>query len=367
MNSIEFLQDCFRWGKTPLASEGLMLTDLNWECLIRIAEEEMVLPALHARLQELGKLSYLPAEVTDFLSAVEELNEERNRAIFADLATVSALLNNVGIEPVLLKGVGYCLTGVYANPAMRYLMDVDLLIPEAQLPTAVDVLLQNGFDWDRNDQLGRFRHHHPPLRRTGSVSFELHHTLGMGVCKSLLPASEVLEQSVRQDLEGARVRVPCPEHLMVHLIMHSQIQHPYNERIWPTLRAMYDLVLLRHRFDSEIDWSRVERRFRTACQSGLLAMHLLQVEDVLGAEAPFPIRLTGLTYLRWTRRKILRKLPALRFLDPIYMCSTVLVRRLRLLRNALDVPGGWRQIVRELFAPRIYKRLIIDVIEGRGR
>jgi hypothetical protein len=98
-----------------------------------------------------------------------------------------------------------------------------------------------------------------------------------------------------------------------------------------------------------------------------LAMHLLQVRDVLGAEVPFPIHLTGLTYPRWLRRRLLRTLPALRFLDPVYMYSTVLVRRLRLLRNALDRPGGWRHIVRELFAPGIYKRFIADVIEGRGR
>jgi hypothetical protein len=154
---------------------------------------------------------------------------------------------------------------------------------------------------------------------------------------------------------------------MAHLIMHSQIQHPYEERIWPPLRAMYDLVILRRRFDNEIDWGAIQRRFRKTGQSAVLALHLIQVRDALGAEPPFPIRVTGLTQLRWLRRKLLRAMPAIRFLDPIYMYSTILRRRLRLLRNALDVPGGWKQVAKELIAPAVYKRLISDIVEGPGR
>jgi hypothetical protein len=176
-----------------------------------------------------------------------------------------------------------------------------------------------------------------------------------------------LEQSVGQEFNGTRVRIPSPEHLLVHLIMHSQIHHPYNERIWPPLRALHDFALMRRRFDSEIDWGSIERRFRKAGQSGILAMHLLDVRDMLGVETPFPIRLTGLTRLRWYRRKLLRRLPVLRFLDPIYMYSTILLRRLLLLRNAFGIPGGWRHVVKELSAPGVYKRLITDTIEGRGR
>jgi hypothetical protein len=367
MKPCDLLAACFSCGSIPSPVAALLGADFEWEHLIRSAQEELILPALYARLQQLGIASQIPEEVADFLSAVETLNLERNQAIFTELATVIALLNEARIEPVLLKGVAYCMTGVYASPAARYLTDVDLLISEEQLPTAIEVLIQNGFEWDRSDQLGRFRHHHPPLRRTGSVSFELHHTLGMGSCRLLLPASEVLEHSVRHELDGTRFRVPGPDHLVTHLIMHSQIQHPYNERIWPPLRAMYDLALLRRRFDGAINWSEIERRFRQARKSDVLALHLLQVQDTLGAEMPLPIRWDGLTYIRWSRRKLLRKLPALRFLDPVYMYSTVLVRRLRLLRNALDMPGAWRPIVRELFAPGIYRRFITDVIEGRGR
>jgi hypothetical protein len=340
----------------------------HWERLIQIAGEESVLPALHSRFCELGASARLPVEIADFLSGVEELSFERNQAIFAELAAVAAWLNDVGIEPVLLKGVAYCATGIYTRPGARYLGDVDLLIPESQLSTAVEMLMRHGFELDCGDPMGRFRHHHPPLRRAGSVSFELHHSIGMGISKLLLPASDVLAQSRSLRLpHGPRVRVPSPDHLMTHLIAHSQIQHPYNERIWPPLRAMYDLVLVQRKFGGELNWAGIQRRFRQAGQDGVLILHLAQVREVLGMEAPFPIHWTGLTRLRWLRRKLLRALPGLRFLDPVYMYSTVLRRRLRLLRNALAVPGGWKSVGRELLAPGLYKRLMTDIWEGRGR
>jgi hypothetical protein len=351
------------------ASGALVLPGdrLAWDDLIRSASDELVLPSLYSRFQELNVLSQLPVEVSDFLSSVAQLNLARNQAILADLATVVSRLKLVGIEPVLLKGAAYCVTGVYTNLAARYLWDVDLLVPIAQLALAVDILAQDGFTPDQSYQLGYFRHHYPPLGRKGSVHFELHHSLGMGVCERLLPASEVLEHAVCFDLQGMRVRVPSPEHLMTHLIMHSQNQHPYNERIWPPIRALYDLVLMRRRFDTQLDWTAIQHRFNKAGQSDVLALHLLRARDVLGLEPPFPIPLRGLTRLRWLRRELLRKLPFLRFFDPLYMYSTLLVRRLRLLRSALGTPGGWKQIARELFTPALYKRFLADVLEGRGR
>jgi hypothetical protein len=258
-----------------------------WEDLIRAARQELVLPAFGARIREVG-IPQIPTDVADFLSAVGDLNAERNQVILSELSSVALLLNAAGIEPVLLKGAAYCVTGVYANPGSRYLWDVDLLVPESQMSTAVDVLKREGFDSDPNSRLGDYRHHHPPLQRRGSIAFELHHSLGMGICRSLLPATEVLEQSASLEFRGARIRVPSPEHMMTHLIMHSQIQHPYNERIWPSMRAMYDLVLLRRRFDNVTDWSAIQRRFRKAGRYGVLALHLRQVEEVLGAGPPFP-------------------------------------------------------------------------------
>ncbi len=346
MKSSDLLTACFHSTalsivtSTPQAYKTW--DDSTQESLFEEAQRELVLPTLRTRMTEAGLCSLMSQEAVEFLAGVEAMNLERNQAILAEVKLVLTLLNRAGIEPVLLKGLAYYAAGVYPNLAIRYLMDVDLLVPKSQLPAAVEILEQNDFKWDQKDRLGRFRHHHPPLRRRDEVSFELHHSLGMGSCEAVLPAAEVLSCSSYCEFNGMRVRVPCPEHLMTHLVMHSQIQHHYSERIWPPLRAMYDLVLLCQRFSNELNWRAVEDRFQKTGQHGTLTLHFAQVRDVLGLEPPFPIRLSGLTHIRWIRRKFLRGHPAIRFLDPVYLSSTVLVLRWRVLRSALRVSRGWR-------------------------
>jgi Uncharacterised nucleotidyltransferase len=336
----------------------------DWERLLKTATEQAVLPALAALVHDGLNIS-LPKEISDLLSEVLAFNRERNDHIWNELKAAAQLLNDVRIEPVLLKGAAYIAAGVYPDSGARYLLDLDLLIPEAQLPQAVNHLVAQGYSVDETDKFGRFRHHHPQLSR-GSVSIELHHKLGLGRCQFMLPARQVIESAVPLDLDGIRVRLPSPTHLAMHLIMHSQMLHPYNERIWPPLRAMYDLIKLRQRFGNYIRWADIEDRFRRADQYGLLALYLLYVRDALGSIPPFKARVTFLTRVRGFRRMLLRRLPLLRYFDPIYMLSILFTRRLRVLRSVLSTPRGPRYLVSALLAPGVYKGLFLDVVEGRG-
>ena len=323
--------------------------------------EEAVLPALAFAVNK-GVDICPPLEVSDFLAAVLSLNRERNQRIWLELRATVQLLNGVSVEPVLLKGAAYLAAGVYSDLGARYLLDLDLLVPEQQLNKAFQHLVENGYVYDETDQFGRFRHHYPPLRRA-AVPIELHHRLGLGPCQSILAAKDIVENAAPLEIDGMRVRVPSSTHLVMHLVMHSQIQHPYNERIWPPLRVIYDLLRLQCHFRSLIDWAEVEYRFKRAGQIGLLQLHLIDVRDALGLEPPIDFKLTPATRLRGLRRRTLRRSPVLRYLDPIYMFSTVCVRRLRVLRNVLRAPGGVKRLLIQLFASGTFERLLVDVLE----
>jgi len=361
----QFLCACLR-GDANAARASTIRSLADWECVLRRARDEFLSPLLHSRINQLELGPAVPPDISKFLFAVEELNQERNNLILNEVRLAARLLNEVGIEPVLLKGVAYLTLGVYPNPATRYMGDVDLLVSESQVQTAVDILTRNGFETDTSDQFANFRHHLPPVRRPGSVFIEIHHSLCLGKCGSLLPPREMIAQSVRCDLDGIRVRVPCPEDLFTHLVMHSQMEHPYNERIWPPLRAMYDLLLVLHRFRDVIDWASIERRFRAARRFGVLVLHLSQVSEALGIAAPLQLHMNGLTRLRWFRRRFLRRMPALRFIDPIYMFSTVLIRRMRVLRVMVRNPNGLLHLGRQLLTGGVYRRFATDVWRAAG-
>jgi hypothetical protein len=360
-----FLCSCFRMDDVEAWTQ-MQSAGWNWERLFAEAAEEAVLPALYSRTRELDLHGYLPPPVLDFLSSVESLNAERNAAILSEVKVAIRLLNEIGIQPILLKGLAYLATGVYDLPAARYMADVDLLVSEGQVGQAAQVLIQNGFETEEGDPFARFRHHHRPLMRPGAVHFEIHHTLTMRDAGILLRAREVIDSSIFVDLEGTQVRVPSPEHMMTHLIMHSQLQHPYNERIWPPIKAMYDLVLLQRRFGNEIDWNRIEARFNAVGHYHTFALHIMRVQDVLGFRPPFPIHLTVGLRLAWRRRQILRLFPRLRYVDPVYMFSIVIGRRLPLLFNILQAPHGLNCLRSELLKMHIYERFVEDLLKGRG-
>jgi hypothetical protein len=363
--SHNFLCSCFRidGGEARIQMQS---DRWDWDRLFAEASDEAVLPALYSRTRELDLHGSLPPPVLDFLSGVESLNAGRNTAILCEVKLAIRLLNEVGIQPILLKGLAYLATGVYDIPAARYMADVDLLISEEQVSQAARVLMQNGFETEESDPFASFRHHHRPLMRPGAVHFEIHHALTMSDTGSLLPACEVIDWAIFVDLDGTQVRVPCPEHMMIHLIMHSQIQHPYNERIWPPLKAMYDLVLLQRRFEDEINWNRVEHRFRAVGHYHTFALHIMRVQDVLGFQPPFRIQLTARLRLAWCRRQILRLFPGLRYVDPVYMFSIVIGRRLPLLFNIIRTPHGLSYLRDELLKTHIYERFFEDMLKGRG-
>jgi hypothetical protein len=338
----------------------------SWERLFDEANKNAVLPAVSLALRDRIDLP-IPSDVSGFLSAVANLNLERNESIRSEAEFAVALLNQIGIEPVLLKGIAFLVLGVFANPSERYLIDVDLLIPKEHVEAAAALLIRHGFVKDDTDRFGRFRHHHPPLRRRGCISIEIHHTLGMGPSGSILPAQEVLARATPCSFGTSRARVPCPEHLAIHLILHSQLLHSYNERIWPPLRALYDLLKLENRFAESIGWESVSRRFCRSGHYGTLALHLLDVQDALAFNPPLGIRLGGITRLRWYRRRLLRRWTKLRYVDPVYMFSIVCTRRLLILSKALSSPREWKYLLSGVLRIDVYRRLISDVVTGRGR
>jgi hypothetical protein len=310
-------------------------------------------------------LSMLPAEIAGSLLAVETANRERNQAIVSELKAAVALLNGVGIQPVLLKGLAYLKAGVYEDLGHRYLMDIDLLVAEEQQEAAVEILVRNGWAADKLYPRSDFLHHKPPLHRPSSVWIDIHHRLGSGTCERVLPARDVIDRSDAVDLDGFCVRVPAGEDLLAHLIMHSQ--DPYHKRIWTPIRAMADLLLLDRRFGPDLCWERVANRFRAAGKYGVFVLHLLQVKESVGLALPF--RLRSNPFLRFCRyhRKTLQRRPKLRYFDPFYMLPMALAQRLRKLRKVLATRNGVRYMLSQILAPGNYLRLWTDVVKGGRR
>lgn len=342
------LAELFRTGEfNPLPTP-------HWPSVIPAASAQFVLPSISKRVKTL-RLTPGP-EIHAVLETAETLNRERNQLLLAEAAHVASLLNRIGIEPVALKGLAYLLAGVYPDPAERYLEDIDLLIRSEQINSAVECLRENGFAVHDSDVLTPFRHHSPGMCRPGRPPIELHHALGPAVCRKLLPAEQVFREAVGISFQSARFLIPSPEHLAAHLIFHSQLIHSYRDRIFPPLRALYDLDRLNEALHPS--WPAVANRFKRSGEYWTLALHLKQAESLLGIKSPIPSQLTWIAKIRMARRCALNRKPWLRFFDPMYLFMCLLSRRFRIVKQLADHPRYWRHLVKAIFRVEYYRRLL---------
>jgi hypothetical protein len=235
--------------------------DLPWELLVEISSFHFVTPALAWCLRDRADM---PSEICAYFDAALALNSRRNERIIEGLGRIVDALNAIDIEPVLLKGIAHLVEGVYPEPALRFLGDVDILIPADRSAHAVAALRAKGFDTKKNGVIPPPSHHHLEMlvdSQTGT-GVELH--------------TEVFGEGPHPDATRS----------VAHNIVHSQFFHGlyWQKRI--ELRHLLDLAVIRAKREGEIDWIEIDRR---CCSAGLgegLATYLNIAESLFNQPAP---------------------------------------------------------------------------------
>ena len=101
----------------------------DWAPVLEIANHHLLTPALWSALGKSGHAAALPADAGDYLATLHRLNGDRNRALGRQAIELIGALNAQGITPALLKGGLALFDGPYANPAVRMMRDLDILVP----------------------------------------------------------------------------------------------------------------------------------------------------------------------------------------------------------------------------------------------
>ena len=213
--------------------------------LARLAGRHCVTPMLAACIGDPELRQRLPEDFALYLEFVQTENGRRNQALRLQLREVAGCLNEIGIEPVLLKGAIRLVDGLYPNPGWRFMRDLDLLVPRDRLSDAAAHLASLGYSFTLDAaQLPPQHRHLPPLGRDDDAAVvEIH--------SDLLPqrpvfcgAEDVLARSRPVDLEGARVRVPEVIHQLAHLIGHDRFDRLLHLSGMFLLRSVFEAALL---------------------------------------------------------------------------------------------------------------------------
>ena len=223
------------------------LSARNWQEIEEVAAAHRLLPILHHRLADMAPCD-LPPDLAERLQrsfARQRIRWLRQRAA---MVRISAALEAAGIDHVYLKGAALCLAS-YAEPAVRPLRDLDILLAPRDALPARAVLLDCGFKSFPGDAAAALDtgYQLPALvDGSGRIIVELHHNLAAIEQYDAAPlAHYAMQTAQRVRLAGRPLSITGPKATFLHLALHAGAKSLFD--CGPLVLADMAALLNRHR------------------------------------------------------------------------------------------------------------------------
>ncbi len=146
------------------------------------------------------------------------------------MAGLSRELDQSGIRFVFLKGASLTLTA-YAEPKLRPMRDIDLLVDRENAWNARDIASRIGFSTAPHLAPHGLddKHHLPVMVRDGLVSLEIHHRLSQKGWEGELALTALLLDRARpHTLADEQICVADPVTNLLHLVAHAGISNLFD-------------------------------------------------------------------------------------------------------------------------------------------
>ena len=264
-----------------------------------------------------------------------------------ELRVVLHGLGAIGLPPVLLKGAALMAAGVYPDPALRPMGDLDLWLLPDYIPRALGILERLGYrpiEKEERPNALRMRYEQEvelrAIRPGGSV-VDLHYWPFQGwwhLLAANIPQRDVWQRRRTLHRDGITFAVLAPEDHLLHLLFHFVVNHHLGT---PGIRALIDVALSLDAWS--VDWDIVVHRasawrIRTVTWVGLYLL------DGVFPDVVPPRVLATLRPPAW-QRKLLQ--PLLPDLEALIIPRMITGRRRYLLKLALcDSPRAWLRLMR---------------------
>lgn len=209
----------------------------------------------------------------------------RNAVLFRQTGQAVKWLAERGIPVMLLKGI-HLAPFVYAEPALRNMADVDLMVRREHLAETERVFLEHGYGplpRPNIDEFCRWSNHLAKLTKPGAPVFEMHWHIERPTSSFHIDLEALWARSREAIFEGVAVRLLAPEDLLLHLILHESYHHRFDRS---ALKGLVDIdaVVVRHR--DEIDWNALAQRAVDWGAAGFAYTTLRLTAEILGTPIP---------------------------------------------------------------------------------
>ena len=154
------------------------LDGAGWQDLLTMARAELLSASLAHRLDGIPK----PEAAQRFLEDAKASYAQGRLVALWEVEMARRALGDLGVPVVLLKGSAFIAAGLAAGQG-RFVGDLDIMVPRAELDRVEAALLGAGWEWVKPDPYDdayyrRWMHELPPLiHRDRDRMIDVHHTI----------------------------------------------------------------------------------------------------------------------------------------------------------------------------------------------
>jgi hypothetical protein len=262
----------------------------DWPGILALANEHLITAKLRGSLAP--HRHGVPPEVWRYLDYLYTMNCRRNRAVRRQALTLVGAFNDIGVEPLLLKGILMTLFERRVDIGSRMMADIDIAVPAPARGDALRVMDRLGYRPrcsfpEGHHAIGEF------VRPGDPAAVDLH--VELIDQNRVLASGEVWTEAQRvAHVAGATYRVPDATHRILHNILHAQVHFRGGFYMGELdLRQLVELAELVRLHGAAIDWDRIQRCLEAHRLGIALESYLENAQLLLG--------------LRWPLRKSCRR------------------------------------------------------------
>ncbi len=275
---VELLLHCARANVEAARAElvrDLTGGDLNWDRVLKLALRNGLSPLLCFHLNQIGSTS-VPAATMNFLRDHWQKNSAFSVVLTGELTSLLRTFKENGISAVPYKGPAIA-ARLYGNLTLRQCGDLDILVREADVWKASELIIAHGFaphftisETKRNDFL-RLSYVQLFRRDRGQTMIELHWGIAPRFFGVRFDAQGYWRRLEAMVLQGTTIDTPAAEDLLLTLCVHGA-KDCWEKLEW--VSAIAELINSTSKLDWESVWQRAsEMRCRRMVALGVLLTH----------------------------------------------------------------------------------------------
>ncbi len=273
---------------TPAEEEylaGIVQHEIDWVAVMKAGLRHGVLPLMYTHLRQRAEV---PEETRSALRERWEYTARCNLYLSTQLFDTVDALAGGGIPTIALKGPALAVA-LYSSLSLREFGDLDLLVRREDVPQAVKILRDRGFEpWKeplgaQDGVVRRFEYSRSFTRRSDDIDLDLHWEIAKGFFKSRFNSDVLWKSGEVISIHGREIRGLPPFYMLLLLAVHGAKHGPFP---WPRIKWICDMAEFTRAYP-DFDWPhalRVSEEFR--CRRMLLLGLALAAELMDGLPPP---------------------------------------------------------------------------------